>query len=67
MNYPTRMLSDWLTWLDSHDGLLHRRSKGGQENDHDVICTVPAPPGAHIMTVGDLRWVVGKLKEVSDV
>lgn len=59
---PFVVLDRWLSWLDSHDGRLHRRGKGGAETDSDLIATIPNPPGAAIFTVGDLRAVVHALR-----
>ncbi len=63
INDPFAVFARWLTWLDSHDGRLHRRQRGGLETDSDVIGTIPNPPGVALLIVGDLRALVeaGKL------
>jgi len=55
------ILQRWLEWLDSHDGRLFRRSKGGEETEYDIAALVPNPPGQAIFTIGDLREVVRQL------
>lgn len=58
MSRAFEILKLWLEWVDSHDGRLARRRKGGSETDLDLLCTIPNPPGSAIFTVGDLREVV---------
>jgi hypothetical protein len=62
MSDPVTVLERWLTWLDSHDGRIYRRSHGGQETDLDLVATIPNPPGSAILTVGDLRVIVTRLR-----
>ncbi len=56
MTDPIAPFREWLTWLDSHDGRLHRRKQGGKEDDYDYLFTVPV--SGRIFTVGDLRRLV---------
>lgn len=62
---PFRPWADWLTWLDSHDGRLCRRSRGGNETDSDLISTLPCGVGGNIVTVGDLRAMLA-VRQVID-
>lgn len=55
---PFKPFRELLAWLDSHDGRLERRHRGGQETDSDVVAAIPTPPGQAIFTVGDLRALV---------
>jgi hypothetical protein len=64
MNDTFVVFARWLEWLDSHDGRLYRRSRGGLEDDFDVACTVPGPPGSALVTVGDLRALVAAGREL---
>jgi hypothetical protein len=65
MKDPFGPFARWLEWLDSHDGRLFRRSKGWQETDTDVACTIPCPPGSTPFTVGDLRALVAAGRELA--
>ena len=60
---PFRIFEQWLDWLVSHDGRLHRRARGEKETDMDVIALIPTPPGQSILTVGDLRALVAAGRE----
>ncbi len=60
MKEPLDVFRKWLEWLDSHDGRLDRRRRGGKETDTDLIATIPNPPAAVIFTVGDLRALVNR-------
>lgn len=55
MRHP---FEEWLEYLDSHNGRLHRREQGGNETDYDIAALIPIPPGRRIFTVGDLRKTV---------
>lgn len=55
---PFAPFEEWLRWLDSHDGRLHRLARGDKEKDTDLLATIPTPPGGTIFTVGDLRRLV---------
>ncbi len=64
VNNPFLMFEQWLEWLESHDGRLHRRKTGGSETDFDAIALVPTGnAGRNILTVGDLKALVAKGKE----
>jgi hypothetical protein len=52
----------WLDWLDSPEGVLHRKVTGHEGTDTDLACTIPTPPGQTIITVGDLRLMVAWLR-----
>jgi hypothetical protein len=65
MGDPFVAFAGWLAWLESHDGRLYRRSRGQEETDSDLACTVPNPPGAAIVTVGDLRALVAAGRELA--
>lgn len=58
MNNPFKPFEEWLEFLTSHDGRLHRRKQGGNETDSDVVCLIPTPPGQTIFTIGDLKKLV---------
>ncbi len=58
MSDPFEALEEWLAFLDSHDGRLHRRARGGNETDCDIAALLPTPPGQTILTVGQLREIV---------
>jgi hypothetical protein len=62
MSDPVKVFARWLEYLDSHDGRLHRARAGQRGTDADIACTLPTPPGKTIVTVGDLRRIVGLLK-----
>jgi hypothetical protein len=65
MQDPFGPFGRWLEWLDSHDGRLFRRARGGQETDLDLACTIPHPPGSAVFTVGDLRALVAAGRELA--
>jgi hypothetical protein len=54
MNNPFVPFNELLEFLTSHDGLLHRRQKGGNETDSDLVCVI----SSYIFTVGDLKKLV---------
>jgi hypothetical protein len=64
---PFAPFARWLDWLDSHDGRLHRRSRGQEETDMDIACLVPTPPGQTIITIGDLRALVESGRELAEL
>lgn len=61
---PFVVFERWLEWLTSYDGRLYRRAQGQKEDDFDLLCTIPTPPGSSILTVGDLRDLVECGKEL---
>lgn len=61
--HPIEPFARWLEWLDSHNGRLYRRTKGGKEDDWDIAALLPNPQGGQrVFTVGDLRRLVNCCK-----
>jgi hypothetical protein len=55
---PFTPFTDWLAYLDSPEGIEHRRHAGQKGNDLDLIALLPTGAGQAILTVGDVRRLV---------
>ena len=61
MSNPYQAFRRWLEWLDSEEGIDHRKKCGGVGDEYDLACTIPTPPGKTLITIGDLRFLVSSL------